>query len=89
VSGIAATPTQAVFPVTTSLDTVKDPETEQFTFVAFADGELPKDITATRSNNETALLTLFIAVNIALSPKSTTERADLLKRHSGSLPSKG
>ena len=88
-SGIAATPTQAVFPVTTSLSTVKDPETEQFTVAAFADGELPKDITATRSNNETALREFFKAFDIELSPKSTTERADLLKRHSGSLPSKG
>ena len=56
---------------------------------AFADGELPKDITATRVKNETALRTLFIALNIALSPKSIADRADLLKRHSGSLPAKG
>ena len=88
-SGIAATPTQAVFPVPTSPATVKDPETEQFTFVAFADGELPKDINPTRSKNETALREFFKAFDIALSPKSTTERAELLKRYSGSLPSKG
>ena len=88
-SGIAATPTQAVFPVTTPLVTVKDPEIEQFTFVALAEGELPKDIIATRSNSETAPRTLFIALNIALSPKSMTERADLPKRYPGSLPSKG
>ena len=36
-----------------------------------------------------ATLKNFVLLNIALSPKSTTERADLLKRHAESLPSKG